>query len=85
MVRRRKGLRPDGKLRKGYRYELGGNIVPSKARVCKEKVGKKIGITMKEFKRGHEKIKTPKQAIAIGFKMTIKENPQCKKTLKKRN
>ena len=83
MTQRKKGQRPDGKLRKGYRYEKGGNIVPSHDRVCKQKVGKKIGITMKEMKKGNSRIKSPKQAIAVGFKMTIKENPQCKKNLKR--
>ena len=83
MPQRNKHLRPDGKLRKGYRYGSGGEVIKSQSRVCKEKVGRKISITMKEFKKGHEKIKSPKQAIAVGFKMTIKENPQCKKDLRK--
>jgi hypothetical protein len=82
--RNKKHLRPDGKLRKGYRYGSGGEVIKSKAKVCKEKASKKIGLTMKEFKKGNEQIKSPKQAIAVGFKMTIKENPQCKRELRKR-
>jgi len=78
---RRNGLRPDGKLKKGYRFK-DGQIVKSKAKICKEKVGQKIGSTMKEFKNGKTFI-SKEQAIAVGFKMTIKANPECKKDLKK--
>jgi hypothetical protein len=78
-----KHLRPDGKLRKGYRYGSGGEVIKSKSRVCKEKASRKIGLTMSEFKKGNANIKSKQQAIAVGFKMTIKENPQCKKDLRK--
>ena len=76
------GLRSDGKLKKGYRYNGNGDIVKSKAKICKEKASQKIGSTMKEYKKG-KIFSSPEQAIAVGFKMTIKENPQCKRDLRK--
>ena len=82
MAQRRIGLRLDGKLKKGYRYNGNGQVVKSKAKICKEKVGQKIGITMKEYKKG-KTFSSPEQAIAVGFKIAIKENPQCKKDLLK--
>lgn len=78
----RKGLRPDGKLKKGYRFK-DGQIVKSKAKVCKENVSRKIGRTMSEYKKG--RFVSPEQAVAVGYKMTIKEHPECKKDLKQKS
>ncbi len=78
----RKGLRKDGKLRKGYRYEKGGNIVKSHNRDCKDKVGSKIAFTTSEYKQG--KYKSRAQAVAVAFKMTTKNHPECKKELRKK-
>ena len=80
-ISQKQGLRSDGKLKKGYRFK-DGQIIKSKAKICKEKVSRKIGTTMAEYKKGNKNIKTPEQAIAVGYKMTIKENPQCKKDLR---
>ncbi len=77
----RKGLRTDGKLKKGYRYK-DGQIIPSKTTICKENVSKKIGRTMSEYKKG--RFVSQEQAIAVGYKMTIKEHPECKKDLKQK-
>lgn len=81
MANTRIGLRADGKLKKGFRYK-DGQIVKSKDKLCKEKVSQKIGITMKEFKKG--RFTSPQQAIAVGFKTTIKEHPECKRSLRKK-
>lgn len=77
----RAGLREDGKLKKGYRFK-DGKIVKSQDKKCKELVGKKIGTTMKEYKKG--RFVSKEQAIAVGFKTTIKEHPECKKNLRKK-
>lgn len=81
MAQRKQGLRPDGKLKKGYRYK-DGQIVKSKAKICKENVSRKIGRTMGEYKKG--RFSSPQQAIAVGYKMTIKEHPECKRDLRKK-
>lgn len=81
MEQRKEGLRPDGKLKKGYRYK-DGKIVKSKAKICKENVARKIGTTMSEYKKG--RFSSPEQAIAVGYKMTIKEHPECKRDLRKK-
>ncbi len=83
MNQRKQGLRPDGKLKKGYRFK-DGQIIKSKSTKCKEMVSRKIGTTMSEYKKGNPRIKTPKQAIAVGYKMTVKEHPECKKDLRKK-
>ena len=42
MPQHRIGLRPDGKLKKGYRYNGNGQVVKSKSKICKEKASQKI-------------------------------------------
>ncbi len=76
------GLRLDGKLKKGFRFK-DGKIIKSKAKICRENVSKKIGKNINEFKNKRFFV-NKKQAIAVGFKMTIKKYPECKKFLKKK-
>lgn len=78
----RKGLRPDGKLKKGYRF-ANGTIMKSKKKTCTDKVRNKIGFTMDEYKK--DRFNSPEQAIAVGYNMTINENPSCKKYLREKN
>lgn len=75
----KKGLRADGKLKKGY-YFKDGKIIKSTEKKCKEILSKKIGVTMTEYKKGT--FKTPQQAIAVGYKIIVKEHPECKRDLK---